>query len=158
MKTKQSPSRRRDGAKSAWTQGLLLGGLAVAAPGVAVLAGVLLLPGLVAVSVAGRAWRGQARAVLLAGVALSLAPMLGLWRAGGGVGTAIAVLGQGNTLPLAWGAAGVAWLLAEAVPLLIAAAAEARVASQLAKLRAEHAALAADWTPPASAKPAASVA
>ena len=141
--------RRAGGAKSAWAQGLLLGALAVAAPGLAVLPGVLLLPGLVAVAAAGRGWRGQARAVLLAGIAVSLAPMLTLWRHGGGVGRALAALGHGDALPLAWGAAGLAWLLAEAAPLVLAAGMEARVAARLARLRAEHTALAADWTEPA---------
>ncbi len=139
---------RAGGAKSAWAQGLLLGALAVAAPGLAVLAGVLLLPGLVAVAVAGPGWRAEARCVLLAGVATSIAPMLSLWRAGAGMDGAVGVLGGGNALPLAWGAAGLAWLLAEAAPLALAAVMEARIATQLAKLRDEHAALAADWTAP----------
>lgn len=145
---------RVGGAKSAWAQGLLLGALAVATPGLALLVGVLLLPGLFAVAVAGPGWRGEARAVLLAGVALSVAPALDLWRAGAGIGEAVAALGQGDALPMAWGAAGVAWLLAEAAPLLLAAVMEARVATRLARLREEHAALAADWTLPGESGPA----
>ena len=142
--------RHGGGARSAWAQGLLLGALAVAAPGLALMTGVLLLPGLLAVAIAGPEWRGQARAVLLAGLALSLAPLLALWRAGAGIGGAIVALGQGATLSMTWGAAGFAWLLAEAAPLLLAAVMEARAAARLARLREEHAALAADWTPPES--------
>lgn len=140
--------RRAGGAKSAWAQGLLLGALAVAAPGFGALAGVLLLPGLLAAAMAGPGWRGQARAVLLAGLALSLAPMLAHWRKGGGIGGAMAALGRGDALPRAWGAAGLAWLLAEGAPLLLAAIVEARATARLERLRAEHAALAADWTAP----------
>lgn len=143
-------AKRAGGAKSAWAQGLLLGALAVAAPGLALQAAVLLLPGLIGVAVAGPGWRAQARAVLLAGFALSLGPMVTLWRNGAAIGAALVSLDQVNTLPLAWGAAGFAWLLAEAVPLLLTALMEARVAGQLAKLRDEHAALAADWTAPES--------
>ena len=142
--------QRAGGARAAWAQGLLLGALAVAAPGLALQAAVLLLPGLIGVAMAGPGWRAQARAVLLAGFALSLGPMVTLWRNGAGFGAALVSLGQGDTLPLAWGAAGFAWLLAEAVPLLLTAMMEARVAAQLAKLRDEHAALAADWTAPES--------
>ncbi len=148
---KKGNGKKAGGAKSAWVQGLVLGALAVAAPGLAVLAAVLLLPGLIAVVAAGPGWRAQARALLLAGLALSLGPMVGLWRNGAGIRAALALLGQGSTLPLAWGAAGVAWLLAEAVPLLLAAAMEARVAADLTKVRDEHAALAADWTAPEAA-------
>jgi hypothetical protein len=138
----------KGGAKSAWAQGLLLGALAVAAPGLAVLAGVLLLPGLVAAAMAGRAWRAEARCVLLAGVAMSVAPLLALWRDGAGIEAAMAALGQGDALPLAWGAAGLAWLLAEAGPLVLASAMEARAANRIARLRDEHAALSGDWTAP----------
>ncbi len=138
----------KGGAKSAWAQGLLLGALAVAAPGLAILACVLLLPGLVAAAMAGRAWRREARCVLLAGVAMSVAPLLGLWRDGAGIDAAVAALGHGDALPLAWGGAGLAWLLAEAGPLLLAAAMEARAATRIARLRDEHAALSGEWTVP----------
>jgi hypothetical protein len=138
----------KGGAKSAWAQGLLLGALAVAAPGLAILAGVLLLPGLVAVAMAGRGWRAEARCVLLAGVAMSVGPALALWRDGAGIDAALAGLGQGDALPLAWGAAGLAWLLTEAAPLVLASVMEARAAKRIARLRDEHAALAGDWTAP----------
>jgi hypothetical protein len=144
------------GAKSAWVQGLGLGALAVAAPGVAVLACLLLLPGLVAMAVAGPGWRVEARSVLLAGIAAAIAPLLALWHDGTGLDGAAQLLGRGEALPLAWGAAGLAWLLAEAVPLVLAAILEALAASQLARLREEHAALAAAWNLPAPLPPPAS--
>ncbi len=138
----QAPARHGPGL---WLLGMGSGALATLATPTAVLAGVLLAPGLLALLLDPTPGRTAARPVLLCGVAASLHPLLALWDGGGGMDAGLGLAADLPTLGTAWAAQGLGWLACELSPLAVALVQTARVRAQAARLRAERVALEEEW-------------
>ena len=129
----------------AWLQGLGCGAVVALVPAVALLLGVLLLPGVLAVLYDREAGRPVARTVLLCGTAAAIAPVLALWGAGDTVDACLGLLSDLRVVGSAWSAAAVGWIVAELAPVVALVALEAMTATRAASLRAERARLLAEW-------------
>jgi hypothetical protein len=118
----------------------------------AVLCFLLLVPALVAALFETSVGRLSARPVLLWGVAASARPMVALWTDGHTTAHALALAGDIRVIATAWSAQAGGWLVAELLPLLIAAGFKAASATQAARLRAARARYEAEWeiSPPAN--------
>ena len=119
-----------------WLQGLLCGALATLATPTAMLLGVLLAPGLLALVLDQDQGRPRARCILLCGMAAAIEPLRSLWTLGHTMATATALLGDVRNVGTAWSAAAGGWLLAEAAPVATRVALEAISIARSAKLRA----------------------
>lgn len=128
-----------------WLQGLACGAVVALAPGLALLGGVLLAPGLVALVLDREPARPLARCVLLMGLATCVPPLRLIWPQPQSVSTALALAGDMRVLGTAWSAAAAGWLLAELAPLGTRLVLEAMARSRIARLRAERAALVESW-------------
>ncbi len=135
----------REQRSYAWVQGLLCGVAATLVPGPALLAGLLLAPGLVALLLDQAPGKPMARAVLLCGLAAAVPPLAALWHGGAGVGAAIALAGDPAVLGTAWLAGAGGWLLNEFAPLLLRLGMDAVAAARAGRLRADRARLAEAW-------------
>jgi hypothetical protein len=141
-----SPLGRPEERRSyAWVQGLLCGVAATLVPGPALLAGLLLAPGLVSLLLDQAPGKPMARAVLLCGLAAAAPPLAALWHSGAGVGAAIALAGEPAVLGTAWLAGAGGWLLNEFAPLLLRLGMDGLAAAQAGRLKAERARLAEAW-------------
>ncbi len=129
----------------AWLQGLLCGVAATLVPGPALLVGLLLAPGLLALMLDQAPGKPMARAVLLAGLAATIGPLASLWHAGGSVGAALTTLGNPAVLGLAWLAAAAGWLASELAPLFLKIAMDGASTARAAHLKAERARLLEAW-------------
>ncbi|MDA8049439.1 MAG: hypothetical protein M0002_05465 [Rhodospirillales bacterium] len=142
------PERSREnspGRSYTWLQGLLCGVAATLVPGPALLIGMLLAPGLVALLLDQAPGKPMPRAVLLCGLAAAIAPLASLWNSGGGIGAAFSMLGNPAVLGEAWLAGAGGWLLNELAPLLLRVAMDAAAAARAARLNAERARLVEAW-------------
>lgn len=119
-----------------WLQGMGCGLLLAVSPATLLLLGGLMAPLVPALLSDGATGRPVARSVALFGAALSIGPVLRLWRAGDGTANALALLGDVGVLGTAWAACAVGWLLAEIVPVLIRVALDQHDHAQEAALRA----------------------
>ncbi len=128
-------SRHRAGSLR-WLQGMGCGLLLAVSPATLLLLGGLMAPLGPALLSDGAPGRPVARSVALFGAALSIGPVLRLWRAGAGMPDALSLLGDVGVLGAAWAACAVGWLLAELVPVLIRAVLDQHDHAQEAALRA----------------------
>lgn len=128
-----------------WLQGLGCGAVVALVPAMALLLGVLLLPGVLAVLYDRQGGRPVARTVLLCGAAASVAPMLALWGAGNTMDAGLVLLGDLGVVGTAWSAAAAGWILAELAPVLALVVLEAITQTRRARLRAEREKLVAEW-------------
>ena len=128
-----------------WLQGLACGALLTLAPPTAVLAAVLLAPGLLAFALDPVAGKPTARPVLLLGLAASTGPLGQLWRLGHTVDIAMGLLSDPVLLATAWAAQAAGWLVVELVPLLICLALNAAAGTQSARLNAQRRVYEKDW-------------
>jgi len=128
-----------------WLQGLTCGAVVTLAPGVAVLLGLLLGPGLLALLLDREAGRPMARCVLLMGLATCVQPLRALWSDGQSLAVALALAGDLQVMGTAWSAAAAGWLMAELAPLGTRLVLEALARSRAAKLRSERDRLLAAW-------------
>jgi hypothetical protein len=133
------------GGSHGWLQGLVCGAVLAFATPVAVLAGVLLMPALVASLFDKRPGRPVARAVALGGAAFTLAPLWHLLQGGGGVAAALDVLADPAVTAPAWLAGASGWALCELLPVLLRGVAAMNAQARLAALEAEEKALRAAW-------------
>ena len=140
-KPRKAPQER----SYAWVQGLLCGVAATLAPGPALLAGLLLAPGLACLLLDQAPGKPMARAVLLCGLAAAMPPLSALWHDGAGLAPAIALAGDPAVLGTAWLAGAGGWLLNEFAPLLLRLALDALAAAHAGRLKAERARLAEAW-------------
>jgi len=108
---------------------------------------VLLAPALLAVFLDRDPGRPTARCVVLCALAACIAPLRTFWAEGHGMEAATALVSDPATLGTAWSAAAGGWLLAELTPLAVRLALEASGRLQSARLRAERARLAEEWSP-----------
>jgi hypothetical protein len=137
-----APTRQRS---VFWLQGLLCGAVLTVATPTALLVGVLLGPGLVALLLDRQPGRPRARSIVLCGTAACVAPLQALWSAGHTLDTAMALLTHLDTIALAWSAAAIGWLLAEMAPIGARAVLEALSRTRAARLRALRARLVEEW-------------
>jgi hypothetical protein len=128
-----------------WLQGLGCGAVVALVPAMALLLGVLLLPGVLAVLYDRQGGRPVARTVLLCGTAASVSPTLALWGAGNAMDAGLALLGDLRVVGTAWSAAAAGWLLAELAPVVTLVVLEAVTQTRAARLRAEREKLVAEW-------------
>ena len=139
----RAPARPGANTRSwSWLHGLLCGALAVSAPWTVGTLGLLLLPGLIAVSMESDRARPIARAMLLFAAASTIGPV----RAGiaGGAGSVLGLCAPSD-VAIAWAASGGAWLLSQAVAPLALWVARQLDRGDIARLSAERAALIARW-------------
>ena len=129
----------------AWLQGLGCGAVVALVPAMALLLGVLLLPGLLAVLYDRQPGRPVARTVLMCGTAAAIAPVLALWGAGTTIDACVGLLGDLRVTGTAWSAAAIGWILAELAPVVALVALEAITAARTARLREARDKLAAEW-------------
>lgn len=128
-----------------WLQGLLCGiGAAFATP-TAVLCSLLLAPGLAMLMAERTPGRPMSRTMLLFGAAALVSPVRALWDGGHTVALALSEVSDLAVVGLAWGAAAAGWLLTELTPILARLALEASARAQTKRLRAQLAALEAEW-------------
>jgi hypothetical protein len=128
-----------------WLSGLACGALAAIAPGVAVVAAGLLIPGLVALRMDQQPGRPVARTVLTCGLAGCVQPVMSLWNMGQSFNAAIAIVTDPTAIGIAWSLAAGGWLLTELAPLLVRAVLEAAALTRSAKLRAMRVRIAEAW-------------
>jgi hypothetical protein len=128
-----------------WLQGLGCGAVVTLVPAIALLLGVLLLPGVLAVLYDRHGGRPVARTVLLCGAAPTVAPVLALWDAGNNMDASLALLGNLRVVGTAWSAAAAGWILAELAPVAVLVVLEAVIQTRAARLRAVREKLAAEW-------------
>src|SRR5574340_1529437 len=93
----------------AWLQGLLCGIAATVVPGPALLAGLLLAPGLLALLFDQSSGKPMARAVLLCGLAAAVPSLAALWHQGASIGAAFTLLGDPSVLGAAWACGAGGW-------------------------------------------------
>ena len=140
------PAAAKEGGRNAvWLSGLACGVLAAVAPGIAVVAGGLLVPGLVALKLDQVPGRPMARTVLTCGLAACVQPVITLWNSGQSIGAAMAIVSDPATAGVAWGAAAAGWLMTQIAPLAVRAGLEAAALTRAARLRAERGRIAAAW-------------
>ncbi len=141
----QGHDRQARGGAFGWLGGMICGAvLAFAAP-VALLAGVLLAPALVAAVLDTTQGRPVARTVALAGTSLTLGPVWRLLLTDRSLASALEILADPVVPLLAWLAGACGWAACELLPVVLRAAADMRAAAQLAGLQAEAAALREGW-------------
>lgn len=128
-----------------WLLGLICGAGTMTAPATALLAAVLLAPGLVALAMDRAPDRGLVRTVAPAGLGLAVGPMASLWSSGGGMSAALVLALHPGTLLICWGAQALAWGLFEALPALLTATSEMADRARAARLRSELDQLRAEW-------------
>jgi len=128
--------------------GLACGALVTLATATAVLAGILLAPGLLSLVLDQAPGRPTARAVMLFGLAATMQPLATLWRTGDHVGIALDLASNLSTLATAWVAQGGAWILCELTPLVIALVMEAISRTQAARLRSARTGFEEQWSLP----------
>ncbi|HUB14284.1 MAG TPA: hypothetical protein VMB34_20195 [Acetobacteraceae bacterium] len=128
-----------------WLQGLGCGAVVTLLPAMALLLGVLLLPGGLALLYDRQPGRPVARTVLLCGTAAVVAPVLGLWNAGNTVDACLGLLGDLRVVGTAWSAAALGWILAELAPVVALVVLEATTQARAAGLRSEREKLKAEW-------------
>jgi hypothetical protein len=128
-----------------WLQGLGCGAVVALVPAMALLLGVLLLPGVLAVLYDRQGGRPVARTVLMCGAAAAIAPMLALWSTGNTMDGCLASLSDLGVVGTAWSAAAAGWILAELAPVATLVVMEAITQARTARLRAARERLAADW-------------
>jgi hypothetical protein len=144
----RTPRRR----SLAWLQGLGCGAVVALVPAMALLLGVLLLPGVLAVLYDRQGGRPVARTVLLCGTAAAVAPVLALWGAGDSMDACLILLGDLRVVGTAWSTAAAGWILAELAPVAALVVLEAITQTRAARLRSARERLATEWgfdeTPP----------
>jgi len=129
----------------AWLQGLGCGAVVALLPAMALLLGVLLLPGVLALLYDRQPGRPVARTVLTCGSAAAIAPVLALWGAGTTMDGCLALLGDLRVTGTAWSAAAIGWILAELAPVVAIVVLDMVTAARTARLRAARNELAEEW-------------
>jgi hypothetical protein len=134
-----------------WLAGLGCGAVVTLATPTAVLAGILLAPGLLSLVFDQAPGKPTARAVMLFGLAATVQPLGTLWRTGHLIGAALGMAADPATLATAWVAQGSAWMLCELAPLIITLVMDAVSRSRAARLRVARTELEEQWGLPPEA-------
>ena len=141
-KAAAAPVRRRSWF---WLQGMVCGVVAAIAPGTAVMAVVLLGPGLAMYAIGSPQSRPIARAMIMMGAATTFMPLRLLWEQGGTLDASLGLLGDPARPILAWVASGLGWFVAQVTDLATQFILNAKAANQLRALGKEREALIAEW-------------
>jgi hypothetical protein len=141
----RAASEPRSGGSLVWLQGLACGAMVAFVPGVALLLGILLAPGLGALILDRQPGRPIARGILLCSAAACIAPVEQLWNGGQSVDVSLSILGDIRSIGTAWSAAAAGWLMAELLPIGVRAVLEATCLARAAHLRAARAKLVEEW-------------
>jgi hypothetical protein len=128
-----------------WLQGLACGALVTFASPLAILAGGLMAPAILAAVLEARPGRPVTRVVGLACAAVAASPVWHLWLAGTGTEGALALLADPATLGGAWGAGALGWALTELIPLVLRLSMEAADRARKAAMENERTALLEEW-------------
>lgn len=139
------PGGKTSRGSGLWLQGMVCGATLTFATPTAMLIGVLLAPGVVALVLEGGAARPISRAVLLSGATFVFAPEWHLVGAGHNMAAALALLQDPAVLLPAWLAGAVGWALCELLPVAYQAMGEVRARGRLAALAAEEKTLREAW-------------
>jgi len=140
------PAAQADPGRSMlWLQGLLCGVLVALATPTALVLGVLLGPGLLALLLDRAPGRPAARAMLLFGLSATVFPLMALWKAGHTMEAASLLASDPGTVMLAWSAAGAAWLLVQVAPHVVRLALESVALARTNRVRALRARCAEEW-------------
>jgi hypothetical protein len=142
---RQVAAPRAHRGSSNWLSGLACGALLTFATGIALLAGVLLAPAILAAVAESTPGRPVTRAMGLCGAALVLRPVWHLVLAGGTVAAALDVLADPLVIGAAWLAGLCGWALCELVPVAMRIISDLRTSARIGALVAEEAALRAEW-------------
>jgi hypothetical protein len=125
--------------------GLAAGGLIAVAPDIALPAGVLLAPGLVAFVFDPTPGRAVARAMLLFQAASSVQPLSDAWSRCDGIESCMDTLVRPRAVLTVWLMAAVAWMLTQMLPIGLKILADHRVRARRAALEARRDRLVEDW-------------
>jgi len=128
-----------------WLQGLVCGAALTLAPAIAVLALVLLAPGLFVYAIEETAGKPVGRAMLLLGAAASFGPLRTLWDSGNTLDGAINLISDPVHLGMAWVVAGSGWLFGELIQIVGREVLEVMARHRAAALRQERTRLEAEW-------------
>jgi len=128
-----------------WLQGMICGAVLTFATPAALLAGVMLAPALVALVCERTPKRPVTRAVCLASLAFTFAPLWHLWVRGQSMGNALEIVADPAVLCPAWMAGAVGWALCEVLPVLLRITADLRAKARIEALKAEEQRLRASW-------------
>lgn len=126
-----------------WLQGMACGGMAALAPVATSQVLMLLAPGLVFLILDEQEGKPVARAMLMFGLAASTEPIRSAWITGSELGWDRVMDTQ--AIMMAWLAAAIGWLLANALPVLIGLAVDASHQARAEALRDTRATLVRDW-------------
>ena len=89
--------------------------------------------------------RPLTRAMLLFGIAAALQDIVALGQGGGGMAAGLAVALDLTAVARCWGAQGIGWLLAEALPVILTVHADWSARRTLQSLRTSRASLVEEW-------------
>ena len=145
MARKSAARPKSGGGSLLWLQGLICGAVLTFATPVALLAGVLLAPAVVAAVMDSAPTRAMTRAVFFASLAFTLGPLWHLIFAGRTMQEAVELISDPAVLGPAWLAGACGWALCEVLPVVLRSFAELRATARIAALKAEAAALREDW-------------
>jgi hypothetical protein len=145
MSGKGAAGAARGPGAAVWLQGLACGAVVTLAMPCAVLAGLLLAPGIGAMLLEREPGRPASRVALLCGAALAAAPVAALWQAGSGVGAAVTAASDAMVLAGCWAAQGGGWLVAQLLPVLLRLLLDTQARTTIARLRAERERYESEW-------------
>lgn len=138
-----SGTPRRAGA--IWLVGLVCGAVIALATPYAVLAGAVLVPGLLVMLLDTGPERSMATPVLTIGVATLVQPALSLWAAGHQMSAAVAIATDPRSIAACWAWQGLGWLVMELGPPLIRITLDGTAKARTLHLRHQRAQLEAEW-------------
>jgi hypothetical protein len=138
-------AEKRGGGSLIWIQGLACGALAALAPAIAVQAGILLLPTLIASILDRNPGKPTARSVLLCALATCIEPLRTLWNSGHGLGDGLSALASVQVVAITWSASAGGWLLTQIIPLIAGFVLDAAASARIAHLKEKREALIREW-------------
>ena len=128
-----------------WLQGVVCGVGAAAAPGTALVLGILLAPAVAVYATEHEKGRPIARAMLLMGAASAMMPVRVLWEHSGTLEAALDLLGDPGCPLFSWAACGTAWLVGQLADILTRFGLDARAKLAIRALTAERDKLNEEW-------------
>ncbi len=136
---------KAEGGSKTWLLGVACGAAVTFATPSAILAGVLLAPGLICALFDRQAGKAVTRVVFVSGAGLTFGPLWHLNAGSPSITAALDLLADPGVLCPAWLAAACGWAVCEALPVLLQATANRRAAGRVVALLEEAAALRKAW-------------
>ena len=129
-----------------WLQGAVGGGIAVTAPGSAILVAVLLCPAIVFYATEPAPGRPVGKIMLLTGSAALFMPLRTLWEHGGSLPGALDLLADPGCPLLAWVSCGAGWLMCELLQIATRLTLTAQTKHRVMALERERIEITEEWT------------